>query len=66
MRRRLRFVGGIVTLGLVTLLVLVDSLGRLLVRPDFHVSELIFGTLSGTFVAILGLEGITRLPGGKG
>lgn len=52
-------------LGLVVLLVVVDSLGRLFIRPDFHVSELFLGTLVGAVLVLAGIEGITRLPGGR-
>ena len=66
LRRRLRFIAGIVILALVALLVIVDSFGRLLVDRDFHVSELIVGSLIGALLGVLGIEGLSRLPGGKG
>ena len=65
LRRRLRFVSGIVILGLVVLLVVVDTFGRLLVDRDFRVSDLFLGTLTGALLLLLGIEGITRLPGGR-
>lgn len=65
LRRRLRFISGIVILSLLSLLVIVDTFGRLLVRSDFRVSDLFLGTLSGVLLLLLGIEGFTRLPGGR-
>ena len=62
LRRRLRWLAGITMLSLVTLLVVVDSFGRLLIDRDFHVSELFLGTLVGAVLVLAGIEGITRLP----
>jgi hypothetical protein len=41
----------------------VDTLGRLLLDPNFHASELFLGTLIGALLLLLGIEGVTRLPG---
>lgn len=63
--RRLRIITGVVILTMIVLLVIADTLGRLLVSPDFHASELILGTLVGALMLLLGIEGLTRLPGTK-
>jgi hypothetical protein len=60
--RRLRIVAGVVILLMIVVLVLVDSLGRLFVNPDFHIDELALGTLIGALLLLLGIEGINRLP----
>jgi hypothetical protein len=61
--RRLRVISGAVILVMIGLLVLADTLGRLLINPDFHASELFLGTLIGALLLLLGVEGINRLPG---
>jgi hypothetical protein len=61
--RRLRVISGAVILVMIGLLVVVDTLGRLLINPDFHASELFLGTLIGALLLLLGVEGINRLPG---
>lgn len=48
---------------MIVLLVVVDTLGRLLVDPGFHASELFLGTLIGALLLLLGIEGVSRLPG---
>jgi hypothetical protein len=53
----LRWIAGAVSLFLLVFLVIIDSLGRLFVDRNFHVSEVIFGTLGGILLIILGLEG---------
>ena len=63
--RRLRFIAVGVILTMIVLVVTVDTLGRLLIDPNFHASELFLGTLIGSMVALLGVEGVTRLPGRK-
>lgn len=63
--RRLRLISGIVIIVLIVLLVSADTLGRLFINPDFHASEVIVGTLVGTLIVVLGIEGLNRLPGGK-
>ena len=62
LRARLRLVSGLVILGCIVVLVLVDSLGRLLYRPDFHVGDIFLGTLVGALLLILGIEGAARFP----
>lgn len=55
--------------GLIAFTVLADSLGRLFIRPDFHVSEILFGTLVGAWLTLLGLESaaiVARLRNGNG
>lgn len=61
--RRLRVISGAVILVMIGLLVVVDTLGRLLINPDFHASELFLGTLIGALLLLLGIEGVSRLPG---
>jgi hypothetical protein len=61
--RRLRFVSGFVILAMIVLLIVVDTLGRLFVDPNFHIDELALGTLIGALLLLLGIEGINRLPG---
>ena len=63
--RRLRLLAGIVILVMIVLLVVADTLGRLLISPDFHASELILGTLIGALLLLLGIETVNRLPGTK-
>lgn len=63
--RRLRLIAGVVILLMIVLLVTADTLGRLLVSPDFHASELILGTLIGALLLLLGIETVNRLPGVK-
>jgi ABC-type Fe3+-siderophore transport system permease subunit len=63
--RRLRFIAGVVILVMIVLLVTADTLGRLLLSPEFHASELILGTLIGALLVVLGIEGVTRFPGSK-
>lgn len=64
--RRLRLIAGSVILTMIVLIVTVDTLGRLLVDPTFHASELFLGTLIGALLLLLGIEGVARLPGVKG
>lgn len=63
---RLRVVSGSVILGLIVLLVLADTLGRLFIRPDFRVGEVFLGTLIGALMLLVGIDVATRIPGGKG
>lgn len=60
--RRLRITSGIVTLSMIVLLVFADTFGRLFIDRDFHVSEIIFGTLCGSLLAFVGAEALVRLP----
>lgn len=41
---------------LIAFTVLIDNLGRLFVNPEFHVSEVIFGTLMASWTALLGID----------
>ncbi len=61
--RRLRLIAGSVILLMIVLLVVVDTLGRLFIDPTFRASELFLGTLIGALLLLLGVEGISRLPG---
>jgi hypothetical protein len=63
--RRLRLIAVSVILTMIVMLVVVDSLGRLFIDPRFHASELIFGTLVGAVIPLLGVVGVTSLPGRK-
>lgn len=60
-------VAGVITL-LIVVLVILDSVGRLLVDPNFRTSDFIFGTLIGALLLLLGVETLNRLPriGGNG
>lgn len=62
---RLRLIASGVILTMIVLVVSVDTLGRLLLDPTFHASELFLGTLIGALMLLLGVEGVTRLPGRK-
>lgn len=57
--RRFRIISGIVVLACVVFLVILSPF------PQFHVDELIFGTLIGALLALVGLEGVQRLPFGR-
>lgn len=60
--QRLRAVAGVVILALIVFLVVVDSFGRLLVSPDFRVSDVFLGTLVGALLLVLGIEVASRIP----
>lgn len=64
--RRLRLTSGLVTLSMIVLLVFADTFGRLLIDREFHVSEIIFGTLCGSLVAFVGAEALARTSIKKG
>lgn len=66
LRGRLRRLAIVVVLALLVLLVVVDLFGRLLVRHDFHVSEVFLATITGALLVLLGVEGVARLPFGGG
>ena len=63
--RRLRLIAISVILAMIVLLVTVDTLGRLFIDPQFHASELFLGTLVGAMIPLLGVIGVTSLPGRK-
>ena len=48
---------------MIVLIVVGDTLGRLFIDREFHGSELFLGTLAGTLMVVLGIEGLSRLPG---
>jgi hypothetical protein len=58
LRRRLRIIAGGVFLALIVVLALVDTFGR---PAGLQVSEVIFGSLLGALLLILGVEGAARL-----
>lgn len=54
---------------LIVFTVAIDSLGRLFLNPDFHVSEILFGALVSSWLILLGFEGrsiIERIRGNGG
>jgi hypothetical protein len=59
---RLRVVSGSVVLGLIVLLVIADTLGRLFIRPDFRVGEIFLGTLVGALMLLIGIDVAARFP----
>ena len=64
---RLRVVSGSVILGLIALLVIADTAGRLFIDPSFRVGELFLGSLIGALMLLVGIDVAARLPGsGKG
>lgn len=65
LRHRLRLIAGVTFVALTLLLVMADTLGRLFIDRDFHVSEIFLGTLVGAILLLAGIEGFSRLPGGK-
>lgn len=65
LRHRLRLVAGLTFVGLIVLLVLADTFGRLFIDRDFRVGEIFLGTLVGAVLLLAGIEVATRLPGGK-
>jgi hypothetical protein len=66
-RAWLRVVAIVVVLFLLIILVVVDIFGRLFVDHSFHVDPVMFGSLLGAFLILVGVEGASRLPwsGGK-
>lgn len=53
---------------LIAFTAIVDSLGRLLFDPSFHVSEVLFGALVTSWLVLLGFESrslVDRLRNGK-
>ena len=59
--RRLQIISGAVFLIMVFGMAVIDSVGRLLVNPEFHVSEVLFGTSVGALLALVGVTAL-RLP----
>lgn len=58
LRGRLRTIAGFAILALIVVLALADTFGR---PAGLHVSEVIFGSLLGALLLILGVEGAARL-----
>ena len=54
-----------VFLGLSVAEVALDALGRLFRDPAFRIDPIVFGLVFGTLLALLGLEGASKLLGGK-
>ena len=52
-----------VFLALSVSMVLLDALGRLFRDPAFRIEPLVFGMVFGTLLALLGLEGASKLLG---
>lgn len=63
--RRFRVITLAVVLFLIGMLAIVDTVGKILISPEFHTSELFFGTLVGALLGLLGVEVINRLPVGR-
>lgn len=59
--RIVRLVASAVATGLVAFTVLIDEIGRLFIDPNFHVSEVLFGSLVAGWLALVGIEGINLL-----
>lgn len=53
----------VVVLGLLFFLVVVDTIGKIAIGPTFGVSDVIFGSLFGGLLVLLGVEVRSRLPG---
>lgn len=62
---KLRLISIGVVLSLVFLMAIADTLGRLLIAPDFHVGDVIFTALLGALVTMLGFESIARVAGNR-
>lgn len=62
LQRRLRVVVAAVFVVLLVALVVLDSVGRLLIDPNFRTSDFIFGTIIGAILLLLGVEGLNKLP----
>ncbi|HEU4571478.1 MAG TPA: hypothetical protein VFR93_02240 [Candidatus Limnocylindrales bacterium] len=64
LRARFRIVAAVVILALLVLLVVASVVGPFL-SPDFHgIDTVVFGTLIGALMLLLGVEGLARFPGG--
>lgn len=63
---RLRVVSGSVILGLIVLLVVADTAGRLFIDPAFRVGELFLGSLIGALMLLVGIDVAARIPGRNG
>lgn len=61
-RRRLRVASFVIFMVLLVALVVVDTVGKIVYGTDFHVSDLIVGSLFGTLLLQLGIE-ITGING---
>ena len=63
--RRLRVTSGLVILGLIVLLVVADTAGRLFIEDNFRVSELFLGSLIGALLLLAGIDVAARIPGSR-
>ena len=61
-RTGFRLVAAAVILMLIVFLVVADVIGRLFVRPDFHIGDAAFLALLGALVTLTGVEVAGRLP----
>jgi hypothetical protein len=50
---------------LLVFLVGADTLGRLFIDKSFHVGDVVYGSLIGALLLLLGVETAARFPGGK-
>lgn len=57
----LQWIAAAVIIFLLVFLVIADTVGRLYIDPNFHVSEVIFGTLGGILLVLLGLRGLDTI-----
>lgn len=53
---------GVVILALIVFLVVIDTIGKIALGPSFNVSDVIFGSLLGAFLLVIGIEVVSRLP----
>jgi ABC-type proline/glycine betaine transport system permease subunit len=59
--RMVRIIASATATFLVAFTVLIDGLGRLFIDPQFHVSEVLFGSLMAGWLALVGIEGFALL-----
>lgn len=65
LQRRFRLVAVGVLLAMLVLEVVVDLFGRLLINPEFRISEVLFGTMLSAILLLLGVAGLERITGRK-
>lgn len=58
---RFRWIAAGTCIFLLIFLAVADTLGRLYVDPEFKVSEVIFGSIGGILLGVLGIEGVSFL-----
>jgi hypothetical protein len=65
LRGKFRVIAVCVLLALLVFLVGADTLGRLFIDKSFHVGDVVYGSLIGALMLLLGVETAARFPGGK-